>query len=150
MCACSVMSLWDPMDCSSLGSSVHGIFQARIREWVAISYPRGSSRPWDQTRIFCVSISVFTTWYCINNMLPETRVLKKCVYLISLLKALGLSGLLPTKILVNSGATEDRRPRSNVRAYKLFTTPGENKHWNNSLISAKDEKHNYREADRVL
>ena len=83
-------------------------------------------------------------------MLPETRVLKKCVYLISLLKALGLSGLLPTKILVNSGATEDRRPRSNVRAYKLFTTPGENKHWNNSLISAKDEKHNYREADRVL
>ena len=34
----------DPMDCSSPGSSVHGNFQARILEWVATSYPRGSSQ----------------------------------------------------------------------------------------------------------
>ena len=33
----------DPMDCSPPGSSVHGIFQARILEWVAISFSRGSS-----------------------------------------------------------------------------------------------------------
>ena len=43
-CARSVMSnSCDPMDCSPPGSSVHGIFQARILEWVAISYFRGSS-----------------------------------------------------------------------------------------------------------
>ena len=37
------------MDCSLPGSSVHGIFQARILEWVAISFSRGSSQPKDQT-----------------------------------------------------------------------------------------------------
>ena len=36
----SVVFLCDPMDCSPLGSSVHGIFQARILEWVAISFSR--------------------------------------------------------------------------------------------------------------
>jgi len=42
------------MDGSPPGSSVHGIFQARILEWVAISYSRGSSRPRDQTHISCI------------------------------------------------------------------------------------------------
>ena len=35
--------LWDPIDCSPPGTSVHGILQARILEWVAIPYSRGSS-----------------------------------------------------------------------------------------------------------
>ena len=43
-------SLW-PMDCSPPGSSVHGILQARILEWVAISFSRGSSRPRDWTQV---------------------------------------------------------------------------------------------------
>ena len=42
---------WDPMDWSPPGSSVHGIFQARIREWVAISFSRGSFWTKDQTHI---------------------------------------------------------------------------------------------------
>ena len=42
-------TLWNPVDCSPPGSSVHGILQARILEWVAISSLRGSSRPRDQT-----------------------------------------------------------------------------------------------------
>ena len=37
--------LCDPMDCSPPGSSVHGIFQARVLEWIAISFSRGSSDP---------------------------------------------------------------------------------------------------------
>ena len=41
--------LCDPMDCSLPGSSVHGILQARILEWVAIAFSRGSSKPRDQT-----------------------------------------------------------------------------------------------------
>ena len=44
----------DPMDCSPPGSSVHGIFQARVLEWVAISFSRGSSHPRDRTHISCL------------------------------------------------------------------------------------------------
>ena len=54
----SVSDSWDPMDCSLPGSSVYGISQARILEWVAISYSRGSSQPRDQTCISCVSCIV--------------------------------------------------------------------------------------------
>ena len=41
----SCPTLCDPMDCSLSGSSVHGIFQARVLEWIDISYSRGSSDP---------------------------------------------------------------------------------------------------------
>ena len=45
-------TLGDPMDCSLPGSSARGIFQAKILEWVSISYSRGDSRFRDQ---ICVS-----------------------------------------------------------------------------------------------
>ena len=45
------LTLYDFMDCSLPGSSVHGIFQARILEWVAISFSRESSQPRDQTQV---------------------------------------------------------------------------------------------------
>ena len=41
----SCPTLCDPMDCNLSGSSVHRIFQARVLEWIAISFSRGSSRP---------------------------------------------------------------------------------------------------------
>ena len=44
----SCPTLCDPMDCSLPGSSFHRILQARILEWVAISFSRGSSRPRDR------------------------------------------------------------------------------------------------------
>ena len=47
--------LCDPMDCSPPSSSVQGILQARILEWVAMPSSRGSSRPMDRIFIFCVS-----------------------------------------------------------------------------------------------
>ena len=50
----SSLTLCDPMDWSPPGSSVHRISQARILEWVAISFPRGSSRPRDRTCISCI------------------------------------------------------------------------------------------------
>ena len=56
---CILTQLWwtlcDLVDCSPPGSSAHGIFQARILEWVAISSSRGSSWPRDWTQISCVS-----------------------------------------------------------------------------------------------
>ena len=49
------LTLCDPKDCSLPGSSVRGIIQARILEWVATPSSRGSSLPDDQTHIFCIS-----------------------------------------------------------------------------------------------
>src|SRR5574337_612499 len=48
------------MDCSPPGSSVHGILRARILEWVAIPFSRGSSQPRDQTQVSCIAGSFFT------------------------------------------------------------------------------------------
>ena len=47
----SCPTLFDPMDCSLLGSSLHGILQARVLEWVAIPFSRGSSRIRDRTQV---------------------------------------------------------------------------------------------------
>ena len=47
----SYPTLCDPMDCSPPGSSVHGVPQARILEWVAIPLSRGSSQPRDRTQV---------------------------------------------------------------------------------------------------
>ena len=67
MSACSVaqwcLTLCNPLDCSPPGSSVYGILQARILEWVAISFFRGSSWPRDQTPISCIS--------CMTPMSPQ-------------------------------------------------------------------------------
>ena len=52
----------DSMDCSLPGSSVHGIFQARIPERVAIPFSRGSSWPRDQTQVSCIAGGFFTDW----------------------------------------------------------------------------------------
>ena len=51
----SSLTLCDPMDCSPPDSSVHAISQARILEWVAIPFSRGSSLPRDQTQVSGVS-----------------------------------------------------------------------------------------------
>ena len=50
------------MDCSLPGSSIHGILQARILEWVAISFSRGSSRPRDWTQVSHIAGRPFTIW----------------------------------------------------------------------------------------
>ena len=54
------LALCGPVDCSAPGFSVHGIFQARILEWVAISFSRGSSQPRDLTQVSCIAGRFFT------------------------------------------------------------------------------------------
>ena len=56
----SCLTLCDPMDCSPPGSSVHGIFQARGLEWIAISFSRGSSQPRARTQVSCFVDRCFT------------------------------------------------------------------------------------------
>ena len=48
-------TLCDPMDYNPQGSSIHGIFQARVLEWVAISFSRESSQPRDRTQVSCIA-----------------------------------------------------------------------------------------------
>ena len=56
----SCLTLCDPMDHSPSGCSVHGILQARLLEWVAISSSRGSSPARDRTQVSCIAGRVFT------------------------------------------------------------------------------------------
>ena len=59
------LTLCYPLDCSPAGSSVHGILQARILEWVAMPSSRGSSRPRNQTHvsyISCIGRQVLYHW----------------------------------------------------------------------------------------
>ena len=51
-----------PMDCSLSGFSVQGIFQARVLEWIAISFSRGSSWPRNRTWVSCIAGRCFTIW----------------------------------------------------------------------------------------
>ena len=55
-------TLCDPMDYSLPGASVYGIFQARILEWVAISFSKGSSQLRDRTRVSLTAGSCITIW----------------------------------------------------------------------------------------
>ena len=57
-----VSSLCDPMDYSLPGSSLHGILQERILEWVSIPFSRGSSPPRDQIHVSCISGRFFIIW----------------------------------------------------------------------------------------
>ena len=58
----SCPTLCDPMDCSPPGSSIHGIFQARVLEWVAISFSRRSSQPRNWTRVSRIVGRRSTIW----------------------------------------------------------------------------------------
>ena len=66
----------NPMDCSPPGSSVHGILQARIPEWVAIPFPRGSSQPRDRTQASCIGGRFFTIWVMMEAPIQSEMELK--------------------------------------------------------------------------
>ena len=71
MCVCvcvyvlvtqSCPTLCDPMDCSPPGFSVHGILQARILEWIATPFSRGTSQPSNQNLVSYMAGKFFTVW----------------------------------------------------------------------------------------
>ena len=72
----SCLRLCDLMDYSPPDSSFHGIFQARILEWVAISSSRGSSRPRDWTCVFCAGKWIlyhWAIWKALNQFWTNTK-----------------------------------------------------------------------------
>ena len=68
--------LWDTMVCSLPDSSIHGIFQARILEWVAISFSRRSSQPRDWTQVSCIVGRRFTVWATREVIYVYTQAIK--------------------------------------------------------------------------
>ena len=76
-CCCSFakscLTLCDPMDYSPSNSSVHGISQARILDWVAIFSSKGSSQPRDQTQVSCLASGFFTTELPMKPHQPDIR-----------------------------------------------------------------------------
>ena len=94
-CRCLVAqsqpTLCDPMDCNQLGPSAHGISQARLLEWVAISFSKGSSWPRDWTCIYCLGRQILCHW--------ATREVKKAIILLlakSLLKLMCIKLVMPS------------------------------------------------------
>ena len=74
----SCLTLYDPMDCSLPGSSsIHGIFQARILEWVAIFFSRGSAWPRDRTQVSHIAGRLFTLWATRESLSSLSKTLKK-------------------------------------------------------------------------
>ena len=116
----SCLTLWDLMDCSLPGSSVHGVLQARILEWVAMPSSRGSSPSRDWTQVSCTAGGFFTDWatrelgcaHCRRFRLVEwtsKEVRRKFWW--GLLKPTGRSFMSrkETFILKERGNPEDRR-----------------------------------------
>ena len=68
----SCPTLCGPMDCSPPGSSVHGILQARILEWVVMPSSRGSFQPRDRTQVSRIAGGFFTAWATRKHMLEES------------------------------------------------------------------------------
>ena len=69
----SCPTLCDPMDCSLSGSSVHGILQAKILEWVAISFSRKSSQPRDRTWVSCIA-GRFFVWAAVYSVVYSKQI----------------------------------------------------------------------------
>ena len=65
----SRVQLCNSTDCSLPGSSIHGTFQARVLEWIAISFSRRSYRPRDQTQVSHIVGRHFTVWVTVHGIL---------------------------------------------------------------------------------
>ena len=95
------------MDCSPPGSSVHGIFQARILEWVAIFFSRGSSWPRDVTQVSHITGRLFTIWATRESLLLKTDcyIFKNCTFWLwnIVILEIGYGGTICTMGIGNQG-----------------------------------------------
>ena len=77
----SCPTLCNPMDCSLPGSSVQGIFQAIVLEWIAISFSSGFSLPRVRTRVACIVDRHFTVWATREVLKSESEFAQSCLTL---------------------------------------------------------------------
>ena len=88
----SCLTLCDPVDCNLLGFSVHGILQARILEWISISFSRGSSQPRDQIRVSRIGGRHFNLWATREALSAKELMLLNCGVGEDSWESLGLQG----------------------------------------------------------
>ena len=69
----SCPTLCNSMDCSPPGSSIQGILQGRILEWIAIPFSSGSSLPRDRTQVTCIAGKFYTVWATKENCLQRLQ-----------------------------------------------------------------------------
>ena len=82
VCVCIHPTLRNPMDCISPVSSAHGILQAKVLEWLAISCSKGSSQPRDWTWVSCIAGGFFIIWATKEDPLkPWTSQINTTVYI---------------------------------------------------------------------
>ena len=119
------LTLFDPVDCSLPGSSVHGILQARILEWVAISFSRGSSQPRDWICVSRIAGRLFTIWATRESPSPEILTINKpqccCFFFFN------ASSYLEK---VHAAITWSRRPPDTAPPWGLYLPP-----WGNNFPS---------------
>ena len=97
----SCPTLCDPVDGSPPGSSVHGILQARILEWVAISFSRGSSRPRDRTQVSHITGRCFNLCTTREALKYKNAVSQKTSY---------RDTELQIQVLTSKTSREERKP----------------------------------------
>ena len=118
-----------PMDCSPPVSSVHGIFQVRILEWVAISSSRGSSQPNDQTQVSCMSCVPCTSrWVLYHCSTWETLRGSELIIKIPLVAHLVLRYALQLKITACATKASNREVTEHQCAESTFVR--RNTDWN--------------------
>ena len=105
----SCPTLCSPMDCLLPDSSVHGILQTRILEWVAMPSSRGSSQSRNQTGVSCIAGRFFTSWA--TREAPSTTG-GFCALLLLLLG-------FPGSSISKESATQCRRPEFNPWVRKI-------------------------------
>ena len=122
MCVCSVVSNFlRPYGLEPAGSSVHGLSQAGILEWVAISFFRGYSQPRDRTHVFAIScisrwvLYHWTTWEALLHGIPLHLFL-------FLLKALPLHFPLSWQTLLPSTQLLKQERRVSLHSFFLFAS----------------------------
>ena len=104
----SLSHLWiffDPMDCSLPGSSIHGISQAKLLEWVAISSSRGSFQPRDWTPVSCTGRQILY-WHLVQSLsrvwLFATPWITACQASLSITNSRSLLKLMPIESVMPS------------------------------------------------
>ena len=95
----SCPTLCGPLHCSPPGSSVRSISQARILEWVAISFSRESSQPRDRTQVSCIASRFFTRWAIRKVPLASQLCLTLCDHIDCSLPGSSVRGALQARIL---------------------------------------------------
>ena len=150
MCAELLPSLWDAMDCSPSGSSVHGILQARILEWVAMLSSRGSHQPRDWacvSYVSCIGRQILYHYSHLRN--PKwntTQPQKRMGFLLFAETQMDLES-----IILSEMSEKDKYTFFFFRFHICYHSYVESKRYNKLMnITKKKQTHRYREQTSSL